>query len=147
MPRYQQIGGSYGFALTGLDDGRVVVRLVNPGSPAAFAGMIFGAEILEVEDRPIKEVLDTIPVLWAEANPATLECKRLNQYRLIGRAPIDPGPSVSYDILKPSGYGYLKLTTEAGDSAALAKIYTDFRDAFLFRYTPARNKANPVTPT
>ena len=35
--RYQQIGGSYGFALIGLDDGRVVARLVNPVSPAAIA--------------------------------------------------------------------------------------------------------------
>jgi len=43
--------------------------------------------------------------------------------------PVDPGPTVSYEILQPSGYGYLKLTAEAGDSAAVAKIYTDFRDA------------------
>jgi hypothetical protein len=37
--RYRQIGGSYGFALTLLDDGREVVRLVNPGSPAAQTGL------------------------------------------------------------------------------------------------------------
>ncbi|MCX6234807.1 MAG: S41 family peptidase [Bacteroidetes bacterium] len=166
--RYQQIGGSYGFALSGLDDDRIVTRLVNPGSPAALAGMQFGADILEINDQPVKEVLDTVPVLWAEANPATRECKKLNQFRFIGRAPIgqtmkikfrnrgafdpvtvtltavdddyvtfdqtsllpvDPGPTVSYEILQPSGYGYLKLTSEGGDSATLAGIYTDFRDA------------------
>jgi carboxyl-terminal processing protease len=43
--------------------------------------------------------------------------------------PIDPGPNVSYKILQPSGYGYLKLTSEGGDPAVLAKIYTDFREA------------------
>ena len=62
--RYQQIGGSYGFALTGLDDGRVVIRLVNPGSPAALAGVLFGAEILEINDQPVNEALDTVSILW-----------------------------------------------------------------------------------
>ena len=167
--RYQQIGGSYGFALTGLDDGRVVARLVNPGSPSALAGMLFGAEILEVNDKLVNAVLDSISVFWAEANPATLESKRLNQFRFIGRAPIgkslkvkflnrgaanpltailtavddnyatfdqtsllpvDPTvPVVSYSILQPGGYGYLKLTQEPGDSAAMAQVYTSFRQA------------------
>lgn len=44
---YRQIGGSYGFAVTRLDDGRIVVRLVNPGSPAAGAGVTFGAQVSE----------------------------------------------------------------------------------------------------
>lgn len=166
--RYQQIGGSYGFTLISLDDGTVVSRLVNPGSPSGLAGMQYGAEILEINDSPVTGVLDTVPVLWSEVNSATLECKKLNQCRLIGRAPIgktikitflnrgaidpvtailtavddnyatldqttmvpvDPGPTVSYKILQPSGYGYLKLTSVSGDSTTLAKIYTDFREA------------------
>ena len=166
--RYQQIGGSYGFAITGLDDGRVVARLVNPGSPSALAGMDFGAEILEVNGNQVNSVLDTVSVFWAEANPATQECKRLNQFRFIGRAPvgktmkvkflnrgtsipvkatltavddnyatfdqtsllpIDPGPTISYSILQPSGYGYIKLTSEPGDSATMAQIYISFRQA------------------
>jgi len=166
--RYQQIGGSYGFALTGLDNGQVVARLVNPGSPAAQAGMLFGAEIIEVNDQDVNSVLDTVSVFWAEANPATLECRRLNQFRFIGRAPlgktikvkflnrgaaapvtatftavddnyatfdqtsllpVDPGPTISYSILQPSGYGYIKLTSEPGDSAAMAQVYISFRQA------------------
>lgn len=85
---YSQIGGSYGFVVTGLDDGRIVTRLIDPGSPADLGGMEFGAEILEVNDYPVLSVLDTIPVLWAEIIPATLEAKRLNQYRFLGRAPV-----------------------------------------------------------
>lgn len=178
IARYRQIGGSYGFALIKLDDGRLVSRLVNPQSPAALAGMQFGAEILEINDQPVQDVLDTVPVLWAEANPATLECKKLNQCRFIGRAPlgtsmkvtfrnrdttnpvtviltavddayatfnqtsllpVDPGPAVSYEILQPGGYGYLKLTTEGGDSAFLANLYTGFREAIaLFNANNAR---------
>lgn len=45
--------------------------------------------------------------------------------------PIDPGLTVSYEILQPSGYGYLKLTTQGGDSAAMANTYTAFRDAII----------------
>jgi carboxyl-terminal processing protease len=168
---YQQIGGSYGFALIKLDDGRIIARLVNPGSPSALAGMHFGAEVMEVNDNPLNEVLDTVSVIWAEANPATRECKELNQFRFIGRAPVgktmkikfrnrgaidpvtailtavddnyatynqtsmtplDTGPVVSGKILQPNGYGYLKLTMEHGDdSAAVRKIYTDFRDVIM----------------
>lgn len=96
IARYQQIGGSYGFALTKLDDGRIVVILANPGSPVALAGVSFGAEILEINDQPVEAVLDTLPVLWAEMNPATLECKRMNQYRFIGRAPVGSAIKIKF---------------------------------------------------
>jgi len=166
---YRQIGGSYGFVVTGLDDGRIVSRLIDPGSPADLAGMKFGAEIIEVNDSPVHQVLDTISVLWAELIPATLEAKKLNQYRFIGRAPIghsmkvkflnrgapdpttvtlmavddnystynqtsimpffDPDSNVTSQILEPSGYGYIKLTSLYGDSAQVVALYTGFRDA------------------
>ena len=168
---YRQIGGSYGFIVTGLDDGRIVSRLIDPGSPAELAGMKFGAEIIEVNDSPVHQVLDTINVLWAELIPATLESKKLNQYRFIGRAPIghsmkvkfknrgasepttetliavndnystynqtsifpvfDPDSSVTAEVLQPSGYGYIKLTSVYGDSTGIIKLYTDFRDAIV----------------
>ncbi len=85
---YQQVGGSYGFVLTKLDDGRIIVVVANPGSPATIAGVCFGAEILEINDHSVQEAMDTVSVLWAETNPATLECKQMNQYRFIGRAPV-----------------------------------------------------------
>jgi len=166
--RYRQIGGSYGFAAIRLDDGRVVARIVNPGSPAALAGMHFGATLLEVNDAPVDQVLDTVSVLWAEMIPATLEFKRINQERMIGRAPVghsmkirflnrgssvaltatltavddqyltynqtsmhpvEPELGVFSRIIQPSGYGYIKMNTEGGDSAFKKKEYTDFRDA------------------
>ena len=172
--RYRQIGGSYGFALASLDDGRIVVRLVNPDSPAAQAGMKFGAVILEVNDRSAREVIDTVSTLWSEMNPATREFKKLNQYRFIGRAPVgklmkvkfmnrdaanpvtavltavddnyktfdqttmipmervpDPGPYVFYKLIEEGNYGYLKITMEGSDSASIANIYCDFRDAIM----------------
>lgn len=82
------IGGSYGFTLIKLDDGRFVVKLITSGSPADIAGIKFGSEILEVNDKPIKEAINSAPILWTEQNPATKETKQLLQCRLIGRAPV-----------------------------------------------------------
>lgn len=86
--RDQQIGGSYGFTLIKLDDGRFVVRLVTSGSPAELAGIKFGAEILEVNDKPIVDAISSASVIWAEQIPATKETMQLLQCRLIGRAPV-----------------------------------------------------------
>ena len=96
VARYQQIGGSYGFTLIRLDDGRYVARLVDPGSPAALAGMKFGAEILEVNGHPVTQVLDTVSVIWGEVIPATLEARGLHQCRFIGRAPVGRMMEVRY---------------------------------------------------
>lgn len=85
---YRDIGGSYGFATTLLDDGRLVATLINPGTPAANAGMTFGATILEIDDQPATSVLSSIGVLWAELIPATRESTLMNQCRFIGRAPV-----------------------------------------------------------
>jgi len=94
--RDQQIGGSYGFTLIKLDDGRFVVRLVTEGSPAALADMKFGAEIIEVNDKPITEAINSVSVLWAEQIPATKETKQLLQCRLIGRAPVNTTMKIKF---------------------------------------------------
>ena len=86
--REKYIGGSYGFALIKLDDGRFVVRLVTSGSPADLAGIKFGAEILEVNDKDVNDAIDSVSVIWGEKIPATKESKLINQCRLIGRSPV-----------------------------------------------------------
>ncbi len=111
--RYRQIGGSYGFAVTQLDDGREVARLVNPGSPAYLAGMRFGATILEVNDKPVGEVLDTLPVLWAEMVPATLEFKKINQRRFLGRGPV--GQTIKVKFLNRGSSSEMTATLTAVD--------------------------------
>lgn len=85
---HAQCGGSYGFALIGLDDERVVVRYVTECSSADSAGIEFGAEILEINNQPIEDALQNTSVLWSENIPATSEGERLQQYRFIGRAPV-----------------------------------------------------------
>ncbi len=85
--RQEAIGGGYGFAVSQLDDGRVVAHLVMPDSPAARGGMRWGAELLEWNGKPIGVVLADTPVWWADIPPATAEGKRLWQCRLLVRAP------------------------------------------------------------
>ncbi|MDP4281464.1 MAG: S41 family peptidase, partial [Bacteroidota bacterium] len=128
----------------------------------------YGAEIISINDQPAKNVRDTVEVLFGDSNPATLECKRMNQDRLVGRAPVgksmkikfrnrgsadpvettivavddhyesfdkttmgfvEPGPIVSYKILDPEKYGYLKMTDMGTDSASRAEHYQTFREA------------------
>ncbi|MBU1114334.1 MAG: T9SS type A sorting domain-containing protein [Bacteroidetes bacterium] len=86
--KYRKIGGSYGFALIELDNGDIVTRLIADDSPAALAGMQFGAKILEINGQEINSVLDTVSTLFAESIPATSEGKKLNQFRFIGRATV-----------------------------------------------------------
>ena len=94
--REKYIGGSYGFAIIKLDDGRFVVRLVTSGSPAELAGIKFGAEILEVNDINIQDAIDSVSVLWGEKIPATKEGKLINQCRFIGRAPVGSIIKIKY---------------------------------------------------
>ncbi|MDP4282590.1 MAG: PDZ domain-containing protein [Bacteroidota bacterium] len=96
IARYRYIGGSFGFALTEMDDGRLVARLVLPSTPAALAGMQYGAEIISINDQPAKNVRDTVEVLFGDSNPATLECKRMNQDRLVGRAPVGKSMKIKF---------------------------------------------------
>jgi len=109
------LAGSYGFTAIRLDDSRVVARLVNAGSPAAMAGMTLGAQILEINDRDVDEVLDTVPVLWSELVPATKEYLKINQGRFIGRAPL--GSSMKVKFLNRGTTGPVTATLTAVDDA------------------------------
>ncbi|MFY9820947.1 MAG: S41 family peptidase [Thermoanaerobaculia bacterium] len=84
--RHAEVGGGYGFQIVALDDGHVLAKRVEPGSPAAGAGMRFGAEILTWNDAPIHDALGGVPVLWSEEPPATSEGRRLQQARFLVRA-------------------------------------------------------------
>lgn len=94
--RNAYIGGSYGLAISELEDGRVVAHMVLADGPAARAGMRWGAEIIEWKGRPIKDALTDASVLWADIPPATAEGRRVWQRRLLVRAPIGEKARVSF---------------------------------------------------
>jgi carboxyl-terminal processing protease len=56
--------GSLGFNVRVLDDGRVLVKYVLPGGPAADEGMQAGAIITKVNGKPVRDVIDEQPLFF-----------------------------------------------------------------------------------
>jgi carboxyl-terminal processing protease len=114
----QETSGSFGLALVELDPrpgegrGRVVASRIEPGGPAARAGMLYGAELLAWSSTapspgrepasPIRSpaslnaALSRVPLLWTESPPATAEARRLAQLRFLVRAPVGSRVTVSF---------------------------------------------------
>ncbi|MDP8247213.1 MAG: S41 family peptidase [Candidatus Tritonobacter lacicola] len=123
-----EAGGSYGLALVGLADGRVVARLVTGGGPADQAGMEFGAEVIEWNGQAIGDALDSVSVLWGEASSATNDVRRLQQYRFIGRAPA-PTPPAAQAVVTFKNPGAPASTT-----ATLTVVNDDFETLKLTNF-------------
>jgi C-terminal processing protease CtpA/Prc len=86
--------GGYGLAITGLDDGSVIVNILSEEGPAAEAGLLWGAEILEWNGVPINEALDQV-VPWSMPFSSEI-AKRIQQYRYLLRAPLDTQAVVTF---------------------------------------------------
>jgi len=91
-----EVGGSFGLEVVELDDGRVLAGRIAAGGPAARAGLRRGAEIVQWNDVAAARALAAVPVLWSERPPATREGARLEQARLLGRAPIGTRATISF---------------------------------------------------
>ncbi len=124
--RTAAIGGGYGFAAIGLDDGRTIAHIVDANSPAAQAGMVWGAQILRWNGQPIDLAVQQVATIWADVPPATREGQRIEHYRFLTRAPI--GRSVEVVFKNP------------GASAAITVTLTAVDDQFA---TLARNHLTP----
>lgn len=83
------IGGGYGLGITHLDDGRIIVYYLTPGGPAERAGILIGAALVQWNGNPVEEAIARVSTLWRMAanSLATQEHKRLEQERLLTRAP------------------------------------------------------------
>jgi C-terminal processing protease CtpA/Prc len=93
--------GGLGIAIGETDDGEVIVTYVTPGSPAANAGMVPGTEILEIDGKPILDVISqTVPF----TSPFSTEhVRRLNQLVFAVRFPIDTEVEVSFRTARGGG--------------------------------------------
>ncbi|HVR11380.1 MAG TPA: PDZ domain-containing protein, partial [Thermoanaerobaculia bacterium] len=91
-----EVGGSYGFEVVVLDDGRVLASRVAGGGPADRAGLRAGCEVVRWNGAPAGAALAAVPVLWSERPPATREGYRLAQASLLTRAPIGARASVAF---------------------------------------------------
>jgi hypothetical protein len=92
-----QIIGGLGMAILELTDGRVLVNYVGEEGPADKAGIKFGAEILEMNGKPISEAISqTIP--WSSPF-STEHTRRLEQVNFVLRFPTDE--EVSFRLVNP----------------------------------------------
>ncbi|MFL6236519.1 MAG: S41 family peptidase, partial [Thermoanaerobaculia bacterium] len=94
--REAEAGGGYGLGLAELDDGRVMAARVDPGGPAARAGLRVGAEVLAWNGGPVRTALGRVGVDWSEAPPATAEGRRLQQLRFLTHGRVGTHVAVGY---------------------------------------------------
>ncbi len=117
--RESAIGGGYGFAMTRTDDGQYIVFYIHPGSSADKAGMKIGAKLIQWNNSPIEQVVESIPILWADTPPATKEGKIYEQCKFLARAPVGTKTEISFLNPLEANPVVTKLTAEKDDYATL----------------------------
>ena len=90
----EETGGGFGFAIIGLDDGRIISHIVLDEGPAAEAGMLWGAEILEWNATPINQAIAEV-VPWSMPF-STEESLLIQQYRYLLRVPLGSDAEVTF---------------------------------------------------
>ena len=119
-------GGGFGMAAAELDDWRVIAAAVVPNGPAALAGIAAGAEILTWGGDPVRTAIERIDVgaipfklltgaVGGESPQATSEHYRLEQLRLLTRAPI--GTAIQVVFKNPGAAASQTATLTAIDDA------------------------------
>ncbi len=89
-----ETAGGIGMAIRELDDGRVVANFILESGPADEAGIELGAEILEIDGRPISEVIsENVP--WSSPF-STEHMLRLQQLRYVTRFPLETEVDILY---------------------------------------------------
>jgi carboxyl-terminal processing protease len=94
--REAEAGGGYGLGLAELDDGRVMAARIDPGGPAARAGLQVGAEVLAWNGGPVRAALERVGVDWSEEPPATAEGRRLQQIRFLTHGRVGAHAAIGY---------------------------------------------------
>jgi carboxyl-terminal processing protease len=141
--KYADIGGGYGFAVSRLDSGKVIVSYVANGSSADIAGIRPGDEVLAWNGDNIVDAINATSYIWSPKKPSTEEGILLQQQRFLTRAPVGTPVSitVSNNTMIPSrtleftayddGYESLtKTTTFLGkqvNDVGVAHSWTDIK--------------------
>ncbi|MDP2797993.1 MAG: S41 family peptidase [Methanoregula sp.] len=121
--KYADIGGSYGFAVSRLDSGKVIVSYVANGSAAEKAGIRPGDEVTAWNGREIHDAINATPFIWAVKKPSTAEGILLHKQRFLTRTQVGSPATVAFAGMSDShprivnltasddGYDTLKRTT------------------------------------
>jgi len=81
------IGGGFGFSATKLSDGKVIASWVDETSAAYAQGLRAGAELIEWNNRPVRDALNHASTVFG-TNSATAEELANQQVRYLTRAPL-----------------------------------------------------------
>ncbi len=114
----KEIGGTFGFSMLPLEDGRLVVFRLLEGGPAEAIGMEWGAEIVQWNEMPVREAIAQIPVLWADSPPATDTQRFLDQCRFLTRSPAGAKAKVTFRNPDSDTPWVATLTAEADEYVA-----------------------------
>jgi len=90
------IGGGFGLALVQVDSGDVIAGYVADGSAAEKAGIAPGDIVTAWNGREIHDAINATPYIWATKKPSTREGIRLQQSRLLTRAPVGTTATVTF---------------------------------------------------
>jgi len=90
------IGGGFGIALVQIDSGDVIVSYVANGSAAENAGIAAGDMVTAWNGKEIHDAINATPYIWATKKPSTLEGIRLQQTRMVTRAPVGTTATVTF---------------------------------------------------
>ena len=83
------IAGGVGFSMRETDDGKIIATIIVEGGPAEQAGMVWGAEIISLDGKPVNDVVEaTVPWSSPFSNP---EIKRIQQLRYATRFRMEKG--------------------------------------------------------
>ncbi|MCZ7543513.1 MAG: S41 family peptidase [Anaerolineae bacterium] len=90
----RNVAGGFGMLIRETDDGRVLVTYLAPGSEAARAGIALRAEIVEINGRPVSDVVSEV-MPWTSPFSTTHNL-RLNQLRDAIRFPLNTRVEIAY---------------------------------------------------
>jgi C-terminal processing protease CtpA/Prc len=105
----QEAGGGFGLILAELSDERVIVRDVLPGTPAAQAGILVGAEILSWNNQAAGDAISQVKPIFGPYS--TEHHKRQEQVVFLTRVP--PGTEASISFQNPAASQPSEITLEA----------------------------------
>jgi C-terminal processing protease CtpA/Prc len=110
--------GGWGFSVKEMDDKRVLVVFVLPGSPAAQAGMAVGAELLKFNGKPVQTALSTVKPFEPKSTDFGL---RNEQTVFLTRGGI--GQNVSVEFKNPGQASKTVQMTSIYETDSLMAVY------------------------
>jgi carboxyl-terminal processing protease len=118
--RSAHTAGGYGFAVSLLENGRVIAHLFTEEGPAAKAGMRRGSEIQQFNGVPIRQAIQAVPLIWSVGSPATTEHAYTERLRYLVRAPV--GTSATVTFVNPGEQPKTVALTAENDNLALLRL-------------------------